>query len=179
MTLLNPDDAQEKGSPVTDRQQVEQQFSVTPVPFHRHTGGDSPSILFGDIKQRILTLPVVIPGASAQTAANYGVFITMPYNGIFLGASEVHRTAEATSTTCTLQIEHLISTTASGSGTNLLQSVFDLMGTANTVVNSTKANIASPNFSLAKGDRLGLVFTSSGAPPVNLAQVVVTVLLQY
>lgn len=150
------------------------QFAVTQTPFHTHNGADSPSVSFQNLTNRNEFIHIIIPGTSAQTSTNFGVFFTAPYKCQFKGATEVH-TVAGTSTP-TLQIEKLINTTATGSGTNLLLTSFNLAGTANTVQNAKLSNIQNTNFNLAIGDRLGL---SVSGTLTTLSHVVVMVQIMY
>lgn len=150
------------------------QFGVSQTPFHVHDGAGSPKVSFQNLKNRNEFLHVIVQGTSAATSTNYGVFFIAPYNCVFLGATEVHSTAG--SSTPTLQIEKLMGTTATGSGINLLAFPFTLNGTANTVQTGIKAYVPSTNFSLAKGDRLGL---SVSGTLTNVAQVCVIIQLSY
>lgn len=150
------------------------QFGVPQVPNHFHNGSDSNRVSFQDLIKRNEFLHIIIPGTSAATSTNYGVFFIAPYKCTFVGATEVHSTAGGS--TPTLQIEKLVNTQATGSGINFLAFPFTLSATANTVQTAIPAYIPQPNFTLNKGDRLGL---SVSGTLTSLAQVVVIVQLSY
>lgn len=150
------------------------QFGMSNTPFHTHNGLDSKFVNFQNLTNRNEILHVIIPGTSAATKTNYGVFFIAPYACIFSGAWEVHQTAGTISPT--LQIEKLTGTTASGSGINLLANAFDLTVAANTVQYGKLAQISNSNFNLAIGDRLGLV---AGGTYTTVAQVCVIIKLNY
>ena len=94
-----------------------------------------------------------LPGTSAQTAGNYGVFFNAPFPCEVLEVLESHETA--TGATATLQIEKLTGTTAPNSGTNLLETAFNLNASANTVRYGTLTTITL-DLQLVRGDRLAL-----------------------
>lgn len=159
------------------------QFALAQVPFHRHNGSDSPRVSFLDLSNRSEFFQTLVPGTSAATASNYGVFFIAPLKAVITAISEVHQTAGTDAGAVTLQIERLTGTQASGAGTSLLNTGFNLKGTINTVVTATftsttisLANINKTNFALAKGDRLGLVLSGT---PTAVAQVLVQVQLNY
>lgn len=77
--------------------------------------------------------------------------------------SEVHTTA---STSGTLQLEKCTSTTAPGSGTDLLASTISLAGAANTVLTGTLGTTRSDRVFVA-GDRLALDFGGTVTNYVN------------
>lgn len=151
------------------------QFAVSQPPFHAHTGADSSKINFNNLKNRNEFLNIVIQGTSAATTGNYGVIFIAPYTCMFIGATEVHQ-ALGTGGACTVQIEKLVGTTASGSGTALLSTGFDLAAAINTTQTGKLAFAASNTFGLNKGDRLGLVITGT---PTSVAQVVIVIQLKY
>lgn len=152
------------------------QFAVTQTPYHTHNNFDSPSVSFQNLTNRNEVLHVVLPGASAATAGNYGTFFIAPYKCIFLGATEVHGTLGTDGSAVTLQVQKLIGTTAIGSGVNLLATAFNLKGTINTVQTATLARQTNSNLNLAVGNRLGLALTGT---PTSVAQVCVVVRLAY
>ena len=152
------------------------QFGVAATPFHLHTGADSPQIDFASILNRLLTQTFVLPGITPATTTNYGVIFIAPFKCIFTSASEVHGTKGTDGSAVTLQMEKLTGTTASGSGTSLLSAGFNLKGTINTVQSAVLASIPKKTFSLAKGDRIGIVLTGT---PTAVAQMVITYQLTY
>lgn len=152
------------------------QFAVTQTPFHTHNKLDSPGVSFQNLINRNEILHVVLFGTQAATAGNYNVFFIAPYKCLFMGATEVHSALGTDGSAVTLQIEKLTGTTASGSGTVLLSSGFDLKAPINTVQTANLALIPNINFNLAIGDRLGLKLTGT---PTSVANVVVIVKLSY
>lgn len=152
------------------------QFGVTQTPYHTHNGLDSPPVSFQSLRNRNEIVSVVLPGTSGATAGNYGVFFIAPMKCLFVGAMEVHGTKGTDGSAVSLQIQKLTSTTAIGSGTNLLSTAFDLKGTINTVQTGVLAKIINSNFNLALGDRLGLSLTGT---PTSVAQVCVMIQLSY
>lgn len=158
-----------------EKNQTVDQFGVAQIPFHAHTGADAQQINFKDLIGRFEFLNEVLPGTSAATAGNYGVIFTAPYKCKFMGATEVHST-KGTGGACTLQIEKLIGTTATGSGINMLSSPFDLTAVINTVQKGILSIVPKTTFALNPGDRLGLSLTGT---PTSVAQVCVVIQLSY
>lgn len=161
---------------VHDENSTSDQFAVSQSPYHTHNDSDSQALDYGNLTNRLETLHVILPGTSPATAANYGMIFIAPYDALFIGATEVHGTKGTDGSAVTLQIEKLISTQASGAGTSLLATGFNLKGNINTVQTAILAVIPKFNFSLKKGDRLGLVLTGT---PTAVAQMVVMVQLEY
>lgn len=159
-----------------DQNAASDQFGVSQVGYHRHTGNDAPKISFTDLKNRFEFLNEVLPGSSAATAGNYGAIFIAPYPCIFMGATEVHGALGTDGGAVTLQIEKLIGTSATGSGINLLASGFNLKGTINTVQTAILGFLPNLTFNLKKGDRLGLSLTGT---PTSVSQVVIVVQLSY
>lgn len=155
---------------------TQNQFGVAQIPFHTHNGADSQRVFFSDLIGRNEFLHVVLPGTSPATASNYGVFFIAPYSCSFVGATEVHGTKGTDVSAVSLQIEKLTGTTASGSGTNLLATGFDLKGNINTVQTAVLAFAVSNTFNLVKGDRLGFVLSGT---PTSVAQLVMVCQLTY
>lgn len=179
------DDLEEKikdiAEQVYDEQSATNQFAVSQVPFHTHNGSDSQRISFLDLTNRNEFINITLPGFSGQTSNNWGVVFIAPYACAVMGATEVHQTAESTTTTMTVQIEKLTGTMASGSGTSLLVTPFNLMATANTVqtgvLNTTTAKNGA--FNLVSGDRLGLVLSTTGSASNTLVGVTIIIQLSY
>lgn len=168
--------AQQQAQQVHDENATADQFAVSQTPFHTHNGADSQRVNFNDLVQRSEFVECFLLGSSAATAANYGVFWIAPYKCTFLGATEVHAVLGTDGSAVTLQVEKLTGTTATGSGTNLLASGFNLKATINTVQTAKLAASATTTFNLAKGDRLGLSLTGT---PTSVSQVVVVCQLMY
>lgn len=168
---------------VHDENSTSDQFSVSQVAFHTHNNADSPAIDFKNIRNRSEFINFDLPGSQGQTTNNWGVIFTAPYSCAVIGITEVHQTAESTATTMTVQLEKLKGTTASGSGTTLLVTPFNLKGTANTVqtgtLNTSSANTGLIAFNLVAGDRLGLVLTTTGSSPATLIGVNIIIQLSY
>lgn len=166
---------------VYDENSASNQFAVSQTPFHTHNGSDSPRLDFNNLINRNEFINFDLPGSQGQTANNWGVIFTAPYTCSVIGATEVHQTAESTASTMTVQIEKLTGTTASGSGTTLLLTPFDLKATANTVQTAVLNTTTAKNgaFNLQAGDRLGLVLTTTGSSPGNLIGVNIIIQLSY
>lgn len=150
------------------------QYGVASIPFHNHEGIASPAVSFQNLVNRNEFVTIVIQGTSAQTSSNYGVMFISPFAGFFKGVMEVHTISG--SSTPTLQIEKLTGTTVTGLGINLLQTPFNLAGTANTVQTGKLANIPNNAFNVKVGDRIGLSVTGT---LTTLSHVVVVIQLQY
>lgn len=90
-----------------------------------------------------------------QTAVNYGLIFTARHPCEVLVISEVHGTAATGGGSGALQVEKVTSTTAKGSGSNLLGTAFDLTATANTVVFKTGQDLTTSR-GLVQGDRLAI-----------------------
>src|SRR5216684_2033476 len=157
----NEDHIRSIAQDVMNENQTTDQFAVAQTPYHTHNGADSQNVSYANIVNRLETLHIVLPGTSAATAANYGMVFIAPYTAMFTGAFEVHGTKGTDGSAVTVQIEKLTGTQASGSGTVLLATGFDMKGTINTVQTASLASIARNNFALKKGDRLGLVLTGT------------------
>lgn len=111
------------------------------------------TIRFQDIYNKDpLVAPALLPGASAATAANYGVFFIAQFPCEPIEFSAVW---EVASTSGTLTLEKLTGTTAPGSGVPLLSSTIATSGAANTVVHGTFL-ISGTARQLARGDRLAI-----------------------
>lgn len=168
---------------VHDENVSSDQFAVAQVPFHTHNGSDSPKISFGDLIERIEFVNINLPGFLGQTGNNWGVIFTAPFACNFIGATEIHQTAESTATTMTVQIEKLFGTQASGAGRTLLFPPFDLKAAANTrqtaILNQSSNNTSNHVFNLQPGDRLGLVLTTTGSAPATLVGVNIVIQLQF
>lgn len=103
----------------------------------------------------VFPITVSLPDTMSATAANYGVFFTnhSKYNWEVLDITESHTTAG--SSTPTLQIERLQGTESPNSGDLLLETAFNLAGTANTVQYGTMTSAMALRI-LQAGDRLCL-----------------------
>lgn len=115
----------------------------------------------------VFPVSITLPGTSAATAGNYGVFFTnnSKYNWEVLDISESHSgTASAT-----LQIERLQGTEASDSGDLLLETSFNLASAANTVQHGAMTSATALRL-LQSGDRLGLkdIGTLTNATGLNI-----------
>jgi len=152
------------------------QFALTQTPYHVHNGLDTPNVSFLNITNRSEVLHLIVPGTLAATSGNYGVFFIAPYKCVFKAATEVHSGLGTDSGAVTLNVEKLTGTAATGGGTSLLATGFNLKATINTVQKGTLKTIANTNFNLAIGDRLGLVLTGT---PTSVNHVVVMVTLSY
>lgn len=138
---------------------------------HAHSAMDSTTVL---------AIPCFIqetlPGTTAQTAGNYKIFFTAPFQCTVVGIAQVHGTANGAA--CTLQVERLEGTTAAGSGTNLLNTAFDLNATANTpqYAGLRGGGTLIQQTGLGQGDRLALKIASgalSGIVNLNVTVYIV------
>lgn len=104
---------------------------------------------------RIFQITKELPGASPQTAANYGKFFVATSKCVVRKISEVHTTKGTHGSAVTLQVERLQGTDTSGNGDDLLTTAFNLKGTDETVQNGTLTTTTA-NLILNAGDRLNL-----------------------
>ena len=109
-----------------------------------------------------------------QTAGNFGIFFVATRPCFVKAVSEVHTVAGNDAGAVTLQIERLQSTEALDAGDVLLNTAFNLKGTANTVQRGDL--LKGTVLSLRQGDRLAL--KDSGVLTA-LQGVCVTVEIQY
>jgi hypothetical protein len=131
-------------------------FSVSDIAAHSHTGADSLQVSYNDLVGKILVIQHTLPGTSAATAANYGVFFTAPFDCTVIAFSVVFETAG--SVNAQMNLEKLTGTQAPDSGVEILNDL-SLTGAANTVQYGVinKGNSGSvPIATLNKGDRLCL-----------------------
>ncbi len=110
-------------------------------------------------------------GASAATAANYGIFFTARHPIEVMRVTETHAVAGNDAGAVTLDVKKAGSGVAIASGTTILGSTFSLKSTANTPISKESVNLSSARV-LKEGDRLGLV--TSGTL-TNLSDVCVTI----
>lgn len=144
------------------------QYDVPQVPYHEHNGVDSPNLPFLNIDSPIQYIHWTVPGTSAATSTNYGVFWIAPAPCTVIGFKEVHQTA---STSGTLQLEKLTGTTASGAGTALLTATVSLSSTANTIQTANLLQTRTTGtgvVNLATGDRLSLLVAGTLTNGVNV-----------
>lgn len=120
----------------------------------------------------------VLFGDEAQDAGNYNHFFISRHPIEIMRVSEVHSVAGTDGGAVTLDVERLTGTTASGGGTSILASTFDLKGTANTVVTKEGRNLSTTSQGriLRENERLGLVLTGT---PTGLEDVVVCIYYKY
>lgn len=124
-------------------------------PDHYHNGFDSNQISYLDLYQKKVYLRWTLPGATAATAGNYGVFLIVPVACLVTSIKEVHEVLGTDGAAVTLNIEKLTNGVAPGSGSTLLSTAFDLKATINTVQTGTLVTTAATR-SLAINDRLAL-----------------------
>jgi len=154
-------------------------FGVAYTSRHIHNGQDSQFIPFSSIKPFNEYINWTIPGASAATAANYGVIWICPANAVVKAFAEIHQTAGSSGGTVSLQLEKLTGTQAPDAGVLLLETALSLKATANTVQEGTlTTNITNnvKNVSLSQGDRLCL---KDAGTLTTLANVTVQILVTY
>ena len=88
------------------------------------------------------------------------VFFTARFPCELLWISECHTTAGTGAGSVTLQLEKLTGTQAPGAGANMLNTAFDLKGTANTVVLKGTTDL-TVDTTLAEGDRIALKYSGT------------------
>lgn len=133
-----------------------QQAIQSPVfPDHFHNGYDYSPINFQSIYQKKLWVHTSVPGTSAATATNYGVFWIAPMACSVSQVWEVHQTLGTDGGAVTVNLEKLSGTTAPDSGSTILATAFSLKATINTVQTGTLVTTQATK-TLAKGDRLCL-----------------------
>ena len=156
--------------------QREQQYNLTQVQSHAHTGVDSLPIQFTNIQNRILPIHWNIPGTSAATQSNYGVFWTAPFPCRVTAMTEVHDAAGTDPGAVTIQLERLKSTVRHPNG-NGISNALSLKTTSN-VVQSATINLTAVSNQIVSildtNDRLGLI-PGGTMTAVNNVTVVVTV----
>ena len=125
-----------------------------------------------DGNEIVFTLP---GNLLADQVANYGVFFIANRPIEIMKVKEVHSTAGTDAGAVTLNLEKLTGATALDSGDLILNTAFDLKGTADTVV-SYEGNQLTKNRQLIEGDRLALKDVGT---LTNLAGVCVVVYYKY
>lgn len=124
-----------------------------------------------------VTLPVnaSVPGALAQTAANYLAPFFVAQRGYrVVEVRERHEVAGSDAGAVTVDVNKVPDGTAPGSGTSVLSSAFSLKATANTLQTATLSSTLA-NLILRDGDALAL---ESSGTLTAVVGVTVTVLLQ-
>jgi hypothetical protein len=128
----------------------------------------------GDILPRRIMVNAFVPGTSAATAGNYGVFFTAdsPITQIDSSAAgtekvyevvsvkERHETAGSDAGAVTLMLKKVPSGTAKGFGTDMLSAGINLKATADTIQTGA-LSATTANLRLAPGDSLALVTTGT------------------
>lgn len=125
------------------------------VPFHLHNDQDSPRIRQEDIARRSDPISATLPGTSAATAANYGVFFIAIRKCVVKQVYEFHTTKGTDASAVTLNIEKLTGTQAPDAGVTLLSTAFDLKGNINARQVGALVALRS-SLTLKPGDRLCL-----------------------
>lgn len=113
-------------------------------------------------------LTVYLVDTLPQTSTNYGMFFTARHPMEILRVTEVHGTKG--SVNATLDVEKLTRTTAKGSGISILDSIFDLTSSNNTVVKKEAKNLSNQR-QLVEGDRLSI---KSGGTLTDLKDMQIT-----
>lgn len=156
--------------------QKDQQYNLSQVQSHAHTGVDSLPVQFTNIQNRVLPIHWTVPGTAAATQTNYGVFWTAPFPCRVMGMTEVHSAAGTDAGSVSVQLERLQPTIIHPNG-NGISNVLSLKTTSNLVQNATINLTAFTNTIVSilnTGDRLGLI-PSGTMTAVNNVTVVVTV----
>lgn len=124
-------------------------------------------------------ISVVVFGTDAATAANYDIFWTAPKECFLVSAVETHKTAGSDAGAVTLTLERLSNGVALDSGVAMLNSTFDLKGTADTYQEKYPVGTFTNGISdraIPKGARVALK-DSGVLTAVN--HVVLTIVVQY
>jgi hypothetical protein len=103
---------------------------------------------------------VLIGGAAAATAANYGIFYVAPVKMQVTAIIERHEVAGSDGGAVTLMVKKVPSGTAPSAGTDLLTAGFNLKAVANTNVTGALSAVVA-TVTLAAGDALALVTTGT------------------
>lgn len=141
---------------------------------HNHNGMNSDRVDYNDLTRKPdIILTEVVAGSGAQTLANYDQFFIAPYKCEVIGCDEIHTTAGSDAGVVQLQLERRQGVETKGNGDNLLQTAFNLKGTAQTVQNGDV--VEGSTKILDKNDRLGVIPTGN---LTALVHVVVTVRLK-
>lgn len=115
---------------------------------------------------------IVVPDTSAATAANYGVFFIAPYSCEVIEAWASWKTAGGSNPTLT--VEKLTGGVALDSGSVILESTWDMAGTANDPIRKRCVSSFATR-QLTPGDRLAL---KDAGTLTSVAHVCVTVLIR-
>ena len=138
---------------------------------HFHDGFDTSYVNYSNIAGKKIYLPHTIIGADAATAANYGVFWTVPVACTITGVSEVHQVLGTDGSAVTVGLEKLTGTQAPAAGVAVLATEFDLKAAINTVQYGVLSETLSSR-SLIKGDRLALEDTGTLTSVSNITVIV-------
>lgn len=130
-------------------------------------------------KQESIT--TVVFGTDAATATNYDIFWIAPADCFLVAAYEAHKTAGSDAGAVTLNLERLLDGVALDSGVSMLESTFNLKGTANTYQSKNPAQ--SPTFTSAVADnaipRGARVALKDSGTLTAVNHVVLTMVVQY
>ncbi len=154
-------------------------YGFSEVPRHVHNGSDSPSLPFSSISPFVERINYTLYGATAATAANYGVFWVAPKACTVTGVAEVHQTKGTDGGAVTLQIEKLANSAAPGAGINILTTALNLKSADGTIQSGTLVKTSTnsrPDASLQANERLCLVDSGTLTGLVN---VTVQILINY
>lgn len=180
---MNEDQIRQIAQAVYDDNNSRNQYGVSLIPAHQHTGTDSLPVSYTNLSDRTIMVNHCLPGTFPATAGDYSIFFIASAPCHLMSASEVHAVKGTDLGAVTLQIERLTGTVAPGSGVLLLSTVspataFDLKGTINTVQNATvlPPSTGTTGTSLITGDRLALKLTGT---PTSVANLVVSVVLGF
>jgi hypothetical protein len=158
---------------VLDENSATNQFAVSQIPFHTHSGSDSQRVSYSNLSNKTVIIPYTLTGALAATAGNYSVFFTAPFAATVSQITEDHTALGTDGGAVSLDVEKLIGTTAPGSGVKITTAPFNLKSAINTVVTAQLSTFVGV-VQLAAGDRLALRLTGT---PTSVANVNITVVL--
>lgn len=147
------------------------QMGVAQVPVHIHNGIDTNQIPFSSISPNFIYIHWTLPGITAATNTNYGVFWTAPFSCAVVAMTEVHQTAGTNGGAVTLQLEKLTRGQALDGGVVLLTTALSLKTTADTPQSGALTMVSTENppdsttgiryTTLLAGDRLALKDTGT------------------
>lgn len=112
----------------------------------------NPALFDQESGVKSFTVGVVLSGAAAATAANYGSFWVAPAKCVI---DSITYSWSANSSSGTVEVEKVPSATAQGSGTNLQSATVSTASGANTNSAASLSTTAA-TLELAAGDRLAL-----------------------
>lgn len=154
-------------------------YGEAETPRHLHDGFDAQTIPYSSVRPFYEFIQWTIPGTSAATAANYGVFWIAPAQCVVTAFWEVHQTLGTNGGAVTVTLEKLATGVAPDSGVVMLNTALSLKTTINTVQEGTIVNTGTsgmPDAGLRAGERLCL---KDAGTLTAVANVTVLVTIKY